>query len=244
VTGRIRARSRAALVLLAASLALAAPGPVRALAAEDPEVTVIVHVPLDAPRPLATGVEWYCANPRTYLPGPTPAATFGAFEERFRALGPAFDRFGFGSWMAGRSGTSDLAFLAYDHVFIRTHLAAARRFLPGFLHDLRTQLHQREALAEIAGGSYPDLGEARLRLDVVIPYARADYRTLRALHLIFGDNGRSGASQYADEGGVHVYSSVALEAVERIERALSEAGFRSTASPSTFIADDAPSCPP
>lgn len=234
---------RRTFALFALLLSFVAGTTARAFAADDPAVTLIVHVPLDSPRATASGVEWYCEKPRAYVPAPTSAALFADLESQFHALGTTVDRFGFGSWMVGQSKVSDLAFLAYDHVFISTHLAAARRFVPGYLHALRTALHQREALAEIAGGSWPDLGEARLRLDVALPYAQADYRTLRSLHVIFGDAGRSGASQYSDESGVHVYSSVELPAVRRIERELSEAGFRFTSQPSTFIVDDAPECP-
>ena len=234
--------ARSVLALFALVFAFVAATAASAFAADDPAVTLIVHVPLDAPRTPASGREWYCETPRTYVPVPIPATLFADFEEQFRALGPTVDRFGFGSWMVGQSKESDLAFLAYDHVFISTHLVAARGFVPGYLRALRTALHQREALAEISG-SWPDLGEARLRLDVALPFAQADYGTLRRLHLIFGDGGRSGASQYADENGVHIYSSVQLAAVERIERELSEGGFPFSTSRSTFIVDDAPACP-
>ncbi len=128
-----------------------------------------------------------------------------------------------------------------DHVFVRAPLSALGRDLPPLLHRMRLQLHQQEMLAEIfATDGGP--GERRIRLEVELPFERASYAALQKLHRIFDDAGRSGASQFDDRLGVHVYSSIAPEALSRIRAGLRSAGYAFTSSPSNFITDAAAPC--
>lgn len=106
---------------------------------------------------------------------------------------------------------------------------------------MRRELHQQEALAEVFAAR-PAVGQARTRLDVVLPYPLARLRELQRVHAIFDDGGRSGASQYAAADGIHVYSSVSPDAVARVRHALDAARLSYTASPSRFVRVDAPRC--
>ena len=209
----------------------------------DPTVTVAIHIVLEVPHALDPRPDSYCTGDRRpYALRPISDTLLRSYETQLRAIGTVSDHFGFGTWTIGATNVSDVAFEGGDHVFLTARLSRVKRFLPGFLRAMRRDLHQQETLAEIFGSQDTALGEPRTRLEVVVPYAHTSYRTLRRLHVIFGDAGRSGATQYDDERGVHVYSSVKPVAVVRMQRALSAAGFRYASSPSTFVTDDAPPC--
>jgi len=217
--------------------------PIAARSTGDPAVRVFVHVPLALPHALP-GVRgpWYCAPAGQHIDTPIPASLLASYERTLHAQGRVVDRFGFGTWTVGTSPTADVAFEDDDHIEIDTRASVARHFLPAFLRRMRADLAQREALGEIMGIGDPALGEVRTRVTVTLAPARADYATLRAVHVIFGDHGNGGASQFADEHGVRVYSGVTRAAAVRIEAALHRAGFAFSTEPETFVTDDAPPC--
>ncbi|HTJ24881.1 MAG TPA: hypothetical protein VMA36_01840 [Candidatus Limnocylindria bacterium] len=228
--------------LACALLALAAL-PLRALGADDPRVTVVIHVPLAVPQLLVPARDAYCmGESRPYRLVPAPDRVIEGYERELRALGPVTDHDDLGTWTVGASDLADVAFEPVDHLFVRLPLRTVPRAVPPLLHRMRRDLHQQEALAEIIDGAYPALGQVRTRISVVLPYGDASHRAVTALHRIFGDRGRGGASQYAQADGLHVYSSVLPRDAGRIERALRAAGFRFTRGTTTFIAEDAPSC--
>jgi hypothetical protein len=213
-------------------------------AARDPLVHVVIHVMLAKPQALAgTGGHWYCEPGRPHTVVPTPEALLRSYEHELRSDGIVTDHFGFGTWTVGSSPSAGTAFMEGDHVDVLTHLSTARRFLAPFLHRLRIDLDQREALGEIFGGAYGTAAQARTRILVTLPSVRADYATLVRIHRIFGDAGRGGATQIADEGGVHIYTGTTVRSRPRIEAALRAAGFAYTEEPETFVTDDAPPCP-
>ena len=217
--------------------------PFAARAGSDPAVRVFVHVPLAMPHALpGTGGPWYCTPGRLHVDAPVSAALIASYERTLRAHGRVTDRFGFGTWTIGTNPTADVAFEDDDHIEIDTHAGEAARFLPAFLHRMRGDLAQQEALGEIAGAAEPAIGEVRTRITVTLAPARADYATLRTLHVIFGDHGNGGASQFADESGVRVYSGVTHAASARIEAELRRAGFAYATEPETFVTVDAPPC--
>jgi hypothetical protein len=110
------------------------------------------------------------------------------------------------------------------------------------LHRVRLDLDQREALGEIVGVSAGTAAQARTRITVVVPFARAGYARLARVHRIFGDRGNGGATQIADSRGVVISTGATADARPRIERALRAAGFAATEEPETFVTDDAPAC--
>ncbi len=172
---------------------------------------------------------------------PVPRRLLLRYQTRLRSIRAVTERFGFGTWLTGSNANDALAFEEDDHVFVRAPLAMLERDLPPLLHRMRLELHQQETLAELfarAGGP----GERRTRLEVVLPFDRATYATLARAHRIFGDGGRSGASQFDDRQGVHVYSSVAPQALGRIRAELRSAGFAFSASPSALFVDAAAPC--
>ncbi len=204
---------------------------------------MFVHVPLAVPHavPGASG-PWYCTPGRLHVDTPTPAALLASYERTLRAHGHVTDRFGFGTWTIGANPTADVAFEDDDHIELDTHASDAVRFLPAFLRRMRADLAQQEALGEIAGAAEPSVGDVRTRVTVTLAASRADYATLRTLHVIFGDRGNGGASQFADASGVRVYSGVTHAASARIESELRRAGFAYTTEAETFVTVDAPAC--
>ena len=219
----------AALALLAATVLF---GPLPAPAAStnpDPPVTVVVHLVLDLPYALRPAPDSYCLGEHR------PARLIAAYERTLRALGPTEDRFGLGTWTVGASDFADVAYEPVDHVFLTAHLTAVRRTLPALLGRIRRELHQQVALAEIFGVAVPSLGSVRTRVDVRLSFGGADATTLTQIHRIFGDRGRSGASQAALPDGVHVWSGVPPEA-------LRGAGLTFTSGVETFVPVDAPAC--
>jgi hypothetical protein len=202
-----------------------------------------VHVPLALPHALpGTSGPWYCAPQRLHVDTPISATLLASYERTLRAHGHVTDRFGFGTWTIGASPTADVAFEDDDHIEIDTRAADAAGFLPAFLRRMRRDLAQQEVLGEIAGAGEPAIGQVRTRITVTLAPARADYATLRTLHEIFGDHGNGGASQFADESGVRVYSGVTRAASARIEAELHRAGFAYATELETFVAVDAPPC--
>jgi hypothetical protein len=175
-------------------------------------VTVVVHVVLDVPQ---------------------PDRHLASYERDLRPLGAVHDRFGLGTWTVGARGT-DVAFEPVDHVVVHTRLGAAETVLPPLLVRICTELHQQEVLAEIVGTDDPALGTPARELEVVLPFT-ATAATIERVHRIFGDEGRSGASQWSDAAGVHVASSVALRAVGRIEAQLRAAGLHWSGRPATIV---------
>jgi hypothetical protein len=233
----------AALALLAATVLF---GPLPAPAAStnpDPPVTVVVHLVLDLPYALRPAPDSYCLGEhRPARRGPTPVRLIAAYERTLRALGPTEDRFGLGTWTVGASDFADVAYEPVDHVFLTAHLTAVRRTLPALLGRIRRELHQQVALAEIFGVAVPSLGSVRTRVDVRLSFGGADATTLTQIHRIFGDRGRSGASQAALPDGVHVWSGVPPEALGHITGALRGAGLTFTSGVETFVPVDAPAC--
>ncbi len=228
--------------MAAALLVVAASWPACA-SANDPLVHVVVHVMLEKPLPAGSAAgPWYCEPGRPFRVVPTPQALLRDYEATLRREGTVHDQFGFGTWTVGSSPGADVAFEEGDHIDVLTHLSQARRFLPAFLHRMRLDLAQREALGEIFGGAYGTPDQARTHILVTIPFSRASYETLVRLHRIFGDVGRGGATQVADEGGLHVYSGATPAARPRIETELRRAGFAYQEEPETFVTDDAPPC--
>lgn len=212
--------------------------------AQEPAVTVVVHVVLDVPYALHPQPDSYCfGERRPFRSTSIPGATLAAYDARLAKLGPVEDRFGFGTWGAGAKGLPEVAFEPVDHIFVRARPSDVAGVLPGLLRRMRLELHQQEALAEIFAAR-PALGTARTRLDVVVPFAQARFATLRRVHAIFDDGRRGGASQYAEADGIHIDSSPAPGAEARVEAALRSAGFSYRASAARFIAVDAPRCAP
>ncbi len=169
--------------LIALMLALAASGSASAVPATDPIVHVVIHIMLIAPRAkTAGGAEWYCAADHAHADAPVSSALMNLYERELRRYGTVRDQFGFGTWTVGSAPSADVAFEEGDHVDIRTHLSTARSFLPAFLHRLRADLHQREALGEIFGGAYGTPQQDRTRIEVVLPPERADYATIVRIH--------------------------------------------------------------
>ncbi len=214
-------------------------------AAGDPLVHVVVHVPLEIPHAVP-GVTraWYCTPGRAHVDRPIPEALLRSYEELLAQHGPVVDHFGLGSWEISTARRSGFAVVwdLDDHLEVVTRLSAARAFVPALLRDLRSETDQQEALGEIMGVAYGDAGQRRTRIMVRLPTRRAGVAAIVALHRIFGNRGNGGASQYADENGVHVYSGVAPADVPRIEAALRRAGFAYTTEPETFVTVDAPAC--
>ncbi len=227
----------ATFAVLAFLTALPAPG-----CADERRYTAVVHVPLVMPVVLDPRPDSYCmGEKRLATLAPVPPALFAGYEARLRSIGSVNERFGFGTWLTGVSAKDGVAFEDDDHVFVTAPLSVLERALPPLLHRMRRELHQQETLAELFGTSAGP-GERRTRLEVVVPYGRESYARLQEIHRIFDDAGRSGASQFDDAGGVHVYSSVAPEALGRIGAALRSAGYAFRSEPSTFITDAAPPC--
>jgi hypothetical protein len=196
-------------------------------------------------KPQALGharTHWYCSAGRPHTDLPVPETLIRSYERELRREGIVTEQFGFGTWTVGSSPSADVAFLEGDHIDVLTHLSQARRFLPPFLHRLRIDLDQREALGEILGGAYGIPAQTRTRLLVTILFARADYATLASLHRIFGDGGRGGATQVDDGHGVTIYSGTTAASRPRVEGALRRAGFAFSEAPETFVTDDAPPC--
>ncbi len=210
----------------------------------DALVHVVIHVMLQKPQALGHArTDWYCSAGRRHTIVPVPESLIRSYERELRREGSVTEQFGFGTWTVGSSPTADVAFLEGDHIDVLTHLSQARRFLPPFLHRLRVDLDQREALGEILGGAYGAPAQTRTRILVTLPFARADYPTLASLHRIFGDRGRGGATQVYDRHGVTVYSAATAASRLRVEVALRRAGFAFSEAPETFVTDDAPPCP-
>jgi hypothetical protein len=116
-------------------------------AAGDPAVTVVVQVPLNRPHALAGG-PWFCSAGRRSCQAPVPDTLLRSYVRGLSRYGSVREHLGLGTWMAGTSSAADLAFIAVDHVEVRTHLDEARAFLPPLLARLRRDLDQREALAK------------------------------------------------------------------------------------------------
>ncbi len=209
----------------------------------DAPVTVIVHVMLAVPHALpGTSGEWYCQRPRRAYSTALPEAVLAGYEHELSAYGRNTDHFGFGSWMVGQSDVRNIAFQEGDHLEVSTRSSVAQRFLPAFLARLRRDLDQREALGEIVGGRFGSAQQQRDRIEVILPFRRADCRTILLLHRIFGSGGLGGASQYDDERGVHVYSGTRPQWTARVERELRVANFAYNVQPGTFVVADAPRC--
>lgn len=214
-----------------------------AAAARDPFVHVVIHVPLAKPQALTGGTgRWYCAPGRPHTVVPTPEALLRSYETELHGEGSVTDHFGFGTWAVGSSPSADIALMAGNHFDVLTHLSSARRFLPSFLHRLRIDLDQRETLGEIFGGNYGTATQARTRILVTLPSARANYSNLVRVHRIFDDSGRGGATQIADETGVHIYTGAGAASRARIEAKLHAGGYAYREEPETFFSDDAPPC--
>jgi hypothetical protein len=209
----------------------------------DPLVHVVIHVMLTMPQPLpGTSGPWYCERRRAHADVPTPEGVIRSLERELRGYGTVADHFGFGTWTVGSAPSAEVAFEEGDHVEVVTHLSTARRFLPPFLHRLRVELNQREALGEIFGGAYGAPQQRRTRIEVTLPPARADFATIAGVHRIFGDSGHGGATQIEDEGGVHIYTGATSIAGPRIESALRRAHLAYSVEQETFFTDDAPPC--
>ncbi len=209
----------------------------------DPFVHVVVHVMLQKPQALdGTRGHWYCQTGRPFRTVPTPTPLLRAYDAELAREGVVHDQFGFGTWAVGSRPDADVAFEEGDHIDVYTRLSQARRFLPPFLHRLRIDLDQREALGEIFGGSYGAPRQARTRITVTLPASRANVATLFRIHHIFGDAGRGGATQISDESGVHIYTGATKNSRPRIEAALRRAGYAYAEEPETFVTDDAPPC--
>jgi len=175
-------------------------------------VTVIVHVVLDVPQ---------------------PGRHLASYERTLRRLGPVRDRFGLGTWTVGAGG-ADVAFEPVDHVVVvRARSEAVAPVLAPLLDRIRTELHQQEVLAEIVGVADAAVGTPARDLEVVLPFSAGAER-IEQVHRIFGDGGRSGASQWTDAAGIHVASSVALPSLARIERRLRAAGLHWRSTPATL----------
>ncbi len=230
-------RGPAALV---AALALAgAP----AGAAPAAPVTLVVHVVIDVPQALDPRPDSYCLGERRpFRTTSIPDATLARYDAALAALGPVQDRFGAGSWGAGATAPGGgVAFESVDHIFVRARPEAVAGILLPLLARMRRELHQQEALAEIFAAR-PALGQARTRIDVLVPFARARFAALLRVHEIFDDGRRGGASQYAAPDGIHVDSSPRPGREARVEGALRAAGIAFTASAARFIPVDAPRC--
>jgi hypothetical protein len=223
---------------LAAALALSgAPA-----AAREASVTLVVHVVLDVPQALEPRPDSYCfGERRPFRSTSIPAATLARYDAALATLGTVQDRFGFGSWGAGATGSGGVAFEPVDHIFVRARAEDVAGVLRPLLGRIRRELHQQEALAEIFAAR-PALGQARTRIDVVVPYARSRLATLLRVHEIFDDGRRGGASQYAAPDGIHVDSSPRPGREARIEGELRAAGIAFAASAARFIPVDAPRC--
>ncbi|MFZ1123589.1 MAG: hypothetical protein WAN59_00415 [Candidatus Baltobacteraceae bacterium] len=224
-----------------AALAFLIAGALPAQTAER-QYTAVVHVPLEMPVARDPRPDSYCLGDRRPATAvPVPQALLLRYEVRLRSIGRVTERFGFGTWLTGASANDGVAFENDDHVFVTAPLPALERGLPPLLRQMRLELHQQETLAEfLATDAGP--GERRVRLETVLPFERASYAALQKIHRIFGDAGRSGASQFDDRSGVHVYSSVAPDAVARIGAGLRSAGYAFTSSPSNFVTAVAPKC--
>jgi hypothetical protein len=232
----------AAAAAYALGLALACVARATPAQSAEPTVTLVVHIVLAVPHLLRPAADAYClGDTRPARSDPISSATLARYDTELATLGTEVDHFGFGTWTLGAPAAANVAFEPVDHVFVNARMETLARGLPPILSRMRRELHQQEVLAEIFA-SRPPLGEARTRLEVILPFARVRFDELRRIHAIFGDGGRSGASQYDAEDGVHVYSSVAASALPRTERALRAAKFAFRASPSRFVTDDAPVC--
>ena len=188
---------------------------------------------------------WYCTPQRTHVDHAIREARLGWYEHYFAQQGPVRDHFGIGSWEVSSSANEDgfdIAWENEDHVEVVTRLSTARDFVPVILRVLRSDTNQQEALGEIIGVAYGDADQRRTRILVTLPSSRADVRAILTLHRIFGNGGNGGASQYADETGVHVYSGVMRVDVTRIEARLRRYRFVYTTEPETFVTVDAPAC--
>jgi len=208
----------------------------------DPLVHVVIHVMLRKPQSVGSARHWYCSVGRAHTDVPVPETLMRRYERELRREGRVTEQIGLGTWTVGSSPAADVAFMEGDHIDVLTRLSQARRFLPPFLHRLRIDLDQREALGEILGGAYGTPDQTRTRILVKLPFARADYATLASLHRIFGDGGRGGATQVDGADGVAIYSGVTTATRPRVERALRRAGFAFSEAPETFVTDDAPPC--
>jgi hypothetical protein len=235
---------RALLASLCAFAALAAvPAPLAA--ASDPNVTVVIHVVLAVPELLRPAPDAYCMGERRpYRLTPPPERALRRYEQRLAAEGAVRDHYDLGTWTAGAADLADVAFEPVDHLFVTLPRSRVKPIVRPLIHQMRLDLHQQEVLAEILDGAYPSLGEVRTRIEVLLPFERANYAPITTLHRLFGDRGRAGASQYADARGLHISSGVAAGDAARIEAALRRAGFRYTSAPGTFLTDDAPPCRP
>jgi hypothetical protein len=210
--------------------------------AEDPRVRVIVHVVLAVPHALPGARRpWYCAPGQAHADEPIDAQTLLGYDRTLARYGVVHDRFGFGSWTGG-DAAAGVQLEAGDHIEVLMRLDRARAVLPAFVRRVRRELDQREVLAEIIGDGSGRAGEARTRIVVRVPEARANFSTLLRLHGIFGDRGNGGATQIADANDVVVWSGVARPAVARIEAALRAAGFAYATEPETFVTAEAPPC--
>jgi hypothetical protein len=210
--------------------------------ADERRYTAVVHVPLEMPLASRPRSDSYCfGERRRATPVPVPRALLLRYEARLRSIGRVTERSGIGSWLEGANPRDRILFENDDHVFVSAPLPVLERELPPLLHQMRVRLHQQEMLAELfATADGP--GERRVRLEIVLPFDRANAASLQEIHRIFDDAGRSGASQFEDRLGVHVYSSVAPGALARIRAKLHSARFTFRSSPSNFITDVAPPC--
>jgi hypothetical protein len=225
------------ILVLAASLLAPAP------ATASPLVTIVVHVPLAVPDVSSAPPDAQCAgDTRTYRSVPLSPSLLHAYESTLHEVGTVQDLLGFGTWSIPGANADAVNFEADDHIFVRATLPDVRRVLPPLLRRMRRELHQQEILAEVFETYDPSLGKRHTRISVTVPYARAIYPNVAVLHRIFDDGGRSGASQYDGPDGVHIYSSVALASVARIEKQLLAADFPYATEASTFVAVDAPKC--
>ena len=204
---------------------------------------VVIHVMLHKPQALGgVRTQCYCSAGRVHTEVPVPETLIRSYERELRREGSVIEQFGFGTWTVGASPAADVAFEEGDHIDVLTHLSQARRFLPPFLHRLRIDLDQREALGEILGGAHGTRTQTRTRIVVTLPFARADYATQASLHRIFDNRGRGGAAQVAGPHGVTTYSGATGAARPRVENALRHAGFAFSEATETFVTDDAPPC--
>jgi hypothetical protein len=235
---------RSLLASLCAFAALASvPAPLAA--ASDANVTVVIHVVLAVPELLQPAADAYCLGERRpYRLAPPPDKMLRRYERRLAAEGTVRDHYDLGTWTAGAADLADVAFEPVDHLFVTLPLSRVKPVVRPLIHQMRLDLHQQEVLAEILDVAYPSLGEVRTHIEVLLPFARANYAPIIALHRLFGDAGRGGASQYADAHGLHISSGVTTGGAARIEAALRRGGFRYTSVPETFLTDDAPPCRP
>jgi hypothetical protein len=178
-------------------------------------VTLVVHVPLHLNSGAAT---------------PPPIAA--RYEHAFRALGPVVDHRGIGSWMT-TGASAHLSFEADDHVFISTTPSRALAFLAAFLPRMRRELHQEAALGEVFDGWYGSRTERRRRVEVVLPLRCDCAARIRAIHLALAWAG--GASQYDDQAGIHIYSSVQLDRANAILAAIRRLHESPMVTRSTFV---------